>query len=247
MLVRLPGTYPAQGDTRLLTDTLVSRGLAVGRRVLDICTGGGALALAAGRAGASAVTAVDLSRRSVITARINSRLHRTPVTVHQGDLFAPVHGERFDLVLSNPPYVPAAGEVLPRHRSARSWDAGRDGRAILDRICAGVPDVLSEQGVLLLTHSVLSDEEATLERLQRAGLVAEVVARADEPFGPVMRRRAALLRSRGLLAPGQQSEGLVVIEARVRKPAAREESDLRTVSLTAPPRSSTGESGQDVA
>src|SRR4051812_21821111 len=149
MLLRLPGTYPAQGDTRLLADTLESRGLALGRRVLDVGTGGGALALAAVRAGASAVTAVDLSLRSVLTARLNSRLHRAKVEVRQGDLFAPVLGQRFDLVVANPPYVPAASEMLPRHRAARCWDAGHDGRAVLDRICEGVPDVLSEDGVLL--------------------------------------------------------------------------------------------------
>lgn len=218
MLLRLPGTYQAQGDTKLLADTLERRRLAVGRRVLDICTGGGALALAATKAGASAVTAVDLSRRSVLTARVNSRLHRAGVTVHQGDLFAPVTGERFDLVLANPPYVPAASDALPRHRNGRSWDGGLDGRAILDRICAGVSEVLTADGVLLLTHSTLADEQLTARRLQEAGLVAQVVARIDEPFGPVMRRRAAMLQSRGLLGPYQRHEELVVIEARA--PAA---------------------------
>lgn len=221
MLIRLPGTYPAQGDTRLLTETFVDRDLATGRRVLDICTGGGALALAAARAGASSVTAVDLSMRSVLTARLNSRLQRAPITVRHGDLFAPVDGERFDLVLCNPPYVPAEGDELPRHRAARSWDAGRDGRALLDRICDEVSDVLSGDGVLLLTHSVLSDETLTIQRLQRQGLLAEVVARAAEPFGPVMRGRAALLEERGLLAPGQDHETLVVIEARLAPGAAQ--------------------------
>ena len=214
MLMRLPGTYPAQGDTRLLADTLRRRRLAEGRRVLDIGTGGGALAVAAARAGAVSVTAVDVSLRSVLTARLNARLHRSRVTVRQGDLFAPVAGERFGLVLANPPYVPASSEALPRHRSGRSWDAGRDGRAVLDRICAGVSAVLADDGVLLLTHSVLSDEELTLRRLGEAGLVGEVVARAEEPFGPVMRRRAAMLEARGLVEPGQRHEELVVVEAR---------------------------------
>lgn len=214
MLMRLPGTYPAQGDTRLLADTMRDRHLAEGQEVLDIGTGSGALAVAAARSGASSVTAVDLSLRCVLTTRINARLHRAEVTVHRGDLFAPVAGRRFGLVLANPPYVPAASEALPRHGSGRSWDAGRDGRAVLDRLCAGVSEVLSEDGVLLLTHSVLSDEELTLRRLAEAGLAGEVVARADEPFGPVMRRRAAMLEARGLVQPGQRHEELVVVEAR---------------------------------
>nr|WP_196791349.1 HemK2/MTQ2 family protein methyltransferase [Motilibacter aurantiacus] len=225
-MLRLPGTYRAQGDTQLLAETLRRRDLAAGRRVLDVGTGGGALALAAARAGASDVTAVDLSLRSVLTARLNSRVNRTPITVRQGDLFAPVRGERFGLVLANPPYVPAASEQLPRHRRGRCWDAGRDGRAVLDRICAGVPDVLAEDGVLLLTHSVLADEQLTLDRLAAAGLTAAVVERALEPFGPVMRQRAAMLEARGLLEPGQESEELVVIEARRAAPAVLEV-DLR--------------------
>ena len=136
-----------------------------------------------------------------------------------GDLFAPVAGERFDLVTVNPPYVPAASDELPRHRAARSWDAGTDGRALLDRVCAGVSGVLAPGGVLLLTQSVLADEERTLVQLGAADLAAEVVERVEEPFGPVMRRRAETLRRRGLLSPGQRSEELVVIEARMRAAA----------------------------
>lgn len=214
MLLRLPGTYPAQGDTELLADTMRERGLAAGRDVLDVCTGGGALALAAAGADAASVTAVDLSFRSVLTARLNNRLHRRQITVLQGDLFAPVAGRRFGLVLANPPYVPASSDDLPRHRPGRSWDGGVDGRAIVDRICDEVPAVLAEDGIVLLTHSALTDEEQTVQRLQSSGLQARVVRRAHEPFGPVMRRRARLLQERGLLAPGQSHEELVVIEAR---------------------------------
>jgi len=213
-LLRLPGTYPAQGDTRLLVDTLHDLGLAPARRVLDVGTGGGALALAAAAAGAACVTAVDLSRRSVLTARLNSRLQRAHLDVRRGDLFAPVAGERFDLVLANPPYVPAATDDLPRYRTARCWDAGVDGRAVLDRICADVAGVLAEDGVLLLTQSVLAGEQLTLRRLREAGLEAEVVARRPEPFGPVMRRRADLLRERGLLSAQATDEELVVVLAR---------------------------------
>lgn len=212
-MLRLPGTYRAQGDTRLLADTVAHRGLASKQRVLDIGTGSGALALAAARAGARSVTAVDLSLRAVITTRLNARLHSVPVDVRRGDLFTPVRGQLFDLVVANPPYVPAASDRLPRHRPGRSWDGGRDGRALIDRICDGVADVLVPGGRLVLTHSTLADEQLTLERLRSKGFTAEVVARAPEPFGPVMRRRAAMLQERGLLQPGQVHEELVVVEA----------------------------------
>ncbi len=213
MLARLPGTYPAQDDTRLLAGMVARSGLARGRRVLDVATGGGALAIAAAKAGASSVTAVDLSARSVLTARLNSLLNGVRVDVRRGDLFAPVRGQRFDLVTANPPYVPAPDGVLPRHRIGRCWDAGPDGRAVLDRICAEAPRVLAPDGVLLVTHSAVSGEDETLTRLRAAGLEAAVVARATVPFGPVMRSRAALLTAQGLIEPGQLDEELVVVQA----------------------------------
>jgi release factor glutamine methyltransferase len=236
VLLRFPGTYPAQGDTHLLTSTLERLDLARGREVLDVCTGGGAVALAAARCGAAAVTAVDLSHRAVLTARANALLARARVEVRRGDLFAPVRGRRFGLVLANPPYVPAATDHLPRHTPGRSWDGGLDGRAVIDRICAGVSEVLAPGGHVLLTQSALADEELTLARLREHGLSAAVVARAPEPFGPVMRRREAMLRERGLLGPDQQHEELVVIEAAlpvVLSPAAGERAEAEGSSSAA--------------
>ena len=210
-LLRLPGTYPAQGDTSLLAGVVESSGLAGGRRVLDVCTGGGALALVAARAGARAVTAVDLSARSVATARLNAALHRRRIAVRRGDLFGPVAGQRVGLITANPPYVPAPDHVLPRHRIDRCWDAGPDGRALLDRICAAAPGLLDEDGVVLVAHSVVADPAATVQRLSEGGLHAGVVARLEQPFGPVLTRRATLLEDRGLIAVGQRCEEVVVV------------------------------------
>ncbi|MHA6625615.1 HemK2/MTQ2 family protein methyltransferase [Pseudonocardia sichuanensis] len=213
MLLRPPGVYRAEGDTELLTEVMGRGGYATGRDVLDVGTGTGALALAAARAGAATVTAVDLSLRSVAATWLNSKLHRVPVTVHRGDVFGPVADRRFGLVVANPPYVPAETGRLPRHRKARCWDAGPDGRALLDRVCAGVPGVLAPDGEVLLVHSAVCDTDLTLDALDRAGLVPQVLAKATVPFGPVMRARAALLEARGLIGPGQREEELVVVGA----------------------------------
>lgn len=215
MLLRAPGVYRAAGDTEILAEEMRRGGFALDRQVLDIGTGSGALALAAVRAGAASVTAVDLSLRSAITAWLNARVHGAAVSVRCGDLFAPVAGHRFDLVVANPPYVPAATAVLPRHRKARCWDAGRDGRALLDRICAGVTDVLAPDGDVLLVHSTLCDTDLTLDAFTRAGLRARVLTRTTVPFGPVMRARAPMLESCGLIRTGQRFEELVVVGARV--------------------------------
>lgn len=214
MLLCPPGVYRAQSDTELLIEVTRDGGIARGRDVLDVGTGSGALALAAARSGAADVTAVDLSLRSVLATRLNSRLHGARVTVHRGDLFEPVAGRRFGLVMANPPYVPAASARLPRHAIGRCWDAGPDGRALLDRICAGVPHVLAPGGDVLLVHSAVCDADLTLAALDRAGLVPRIITTATVPFGPVMRARAGMLESRGLIRPGQRDEDLVVVGAR---------------------------------
>lgn len=214
LLVRPPGVYRADSDTALLIDVMTAGGYAAGRRVLDIGTGTGALALAASRAGAASVTAVDLSLRSIAATWINCRIHRVRCTLHHGDLFRPVAGQRFDLILANPPYVPAATNALSRHAISRCWDGGVDGRAVLDRLCAGAAGLLAPEGTMLVVHSAVCDDTATLRRFTDAGLRADVLARSTIPFGPVMRLRAAMLEARGLIEPGQCDEDLVVIAAR---------------------------------
>lgn len=210
LLIRPPGVYAAQGDTFLLISRLQREELGPGRRVLDVGTGSGAVAVAAARHGAS-VTAVDVSRRAVATAWVNGMLHGHRIAVRRGDLLDPVRGETFDLVLSNPPYVPAARPFPPLHGIARTRDAGLNGRALIDRICSEARGVLRPGGVVLLVQSALSGVDATCARLREAGLSSEVVARTRQPFGPVMRARAGWFEERRLIGRGQREEELVVI------------------------------------
>ncbi|MBL1084424.1 methyltransferase [Streptomyces actinomycinicus] len=204
--------YAPQDDTQLLAEALREEALRPGTRVLDVGTGSGALALDAARRGAE-VTAVDVSRRAVWTARLNAWLARLPVRIRRGDLFAPARGGTYDVIVANPPYVPSPGAGRgPRGRS-RAWDAGLDGRLLLDRICRDAPALLAPSGVLLIVHSALSDPGRTLELLRGAGLKAAVVRRRWIAFGPVLRSREDWLRRRGLLAPAEDKEELVVIRA----------------------------------
>ncbi|MFC8124168.1 HemK2/MTQ2 family protein methyltransferase [Streptomyces sp. NPDC057302] len=210
-LLTLPGVYAPQDDTGLLARALCREDIGPGMDVLDIGTGSGALAVHAARLGAR-VTAVDIAWRAVLTARLNALAARQRVTVVRGDLTSAVPGRSYDFVASNPPYVPSPSVRLPRRGAARAWDAGHDGRAVVDRICDAAPRALRPGGVLLMVHSALCGTDDTLRRLAKAGLETSVADRALIPFGPVLRSRRAFLRRQGLLGD-EDMEELVVIRA----------------------------------
>jgi release factor glutamine methyltransferase len=156
---------------------------------------------------------VDVSRRAALTTHLNARRNGVRVQARRGDLFSAVRGRRFDLITANPPYLPSAEDRLPARGAERAWEAGVDGRAVLDRICEEGPGHLSPGGRMLLVQSSVCGVEETLSRLRQAGLEAEVVERQTGPLGPLLRERAGLLEQRGLLAPGTREEEVVVIRA----------------------------------
>jgi len=131
----LDGELFAGEDGSLIGDPLALE------RVLDLCTGSGCLAvLAAMRFPNAAVDAVDVSADALAVAARNVAEHglKERITLHEGDLFGPLGDARYDLIVSNPPYVDAPGmAALPpecRHEPAIALDGGRDGIAVVRRI-----------------------------------------------------------------------------------------------------------------
>ena len=124
--------------------------------VLDLCTGSGCLAILAARHFPNAaIDAVDISRDALAVAARNVADYGLGgrVTLHRGDLFAPLGGTRYDLIICNPPYVDAEGMAgLPaecRAEPALALDGGADGLDVVRRILTGAKTHLAPQGGLL--------------------------------------------------------------------------------------------------
>lgn len=124
--------------------------------VLDLCTGSGCLAiLAAGVFPNAAIDATDLSSDALEVAKINLKDHELVgrISLHQGDLFAPVSARKFDLIITNPPYVAEAEvAVFPReyaHEPVMAHVSGKDGMDLTRRILAEAPKHLNKGGGLL--------------------------------------------------------------------------------------------------
>lgn len=206
------GVYAPQSDSRLLCGELTAGELAEGRRVLDICTGSGILAIEAARRGAREVLAFDLAPAAVACASRNADRAGAPVDVRLGDLGEARRAGPYDLVLANPPYVPS-DSPLDGTGPNRAWDAGADGRVVLDELCTLALTLLAPGGTMLLVQSEFSAPTRTLTMLTGAGLVARPVATRIVDFGPVMTDYAGRLEAAGLLEPGRRTEELVVIRA----------------------------------
>lgn len=222
-LLPLPGVFQPPSDAWMLIRYVRREQLAAGARVLDLCTGSGVLAIAAAHQGATRVTAVDISRRAVVAVRLNARLNGVSVETRRGDLFEALAGRRFDLIVSNPPYLPGEEAELPRRGLARAWEGGRLGRAFIERIAKRAAEHLTESGTLLLVYSSVCGEDQTLQLLRAGGLAPAVVVRERGPLGPLLRARAHWLRRQGLLLKDGQEEILVVRASRARVPAAAAE------------------------
>jgi release factor glutamine methyltransferase len=207
-LITLPGVFQPRSDSWFLARVLAQH-IRPGASVLDLCTGSGVLAIAAGMAGASEVVAVDVSRRAAATAWFNGRLNGVRVAPRVGNLFDAVGDRRFDVIASNPPYVPSIEDKLPVTGPARHWEGGPRGRVILDEICRAVGDHLAPGGTFLAVHSNVNGIEESLRRLREAGLEADVAARWRSPLGPLMAERAEWLRREGML-DGAEEEIVVV-------------------------------------
>lgn len=193
-------------------------GLIPGRRVLDLCTGSGFVAIAAAEMGCASVTAFDICPHAVHSTRGNATVAGVQIDVREGSWIAALRCTPFEVVVANPPYVPTppGGEIDVLSTGlgpSWAWNAGPDGRLVLDPLCESTADLLCDGGSLVLVQSGLAGVQRSLDSLRSTGLDAEVVASEWIPFGPVLSGRAGWLEEIGLVRRGCREEELVVIRA----------------------------------
>jgi release factor glutamine methyltransferase len=140
-------------------------------RVLDLGTGSGICALAAARRSAR-VSAVDINPAAVRCLKANALVNdlQSNVDAHQGDLFAPMHGQRFDLVFFNPPFLLG----FPRDPRDAAWR----GVGLAEAFAAGLKEHLRPSGAALLLLSSWGDAcPLFVDELARRGFMQTIVAR----------------------------------------------------------------------
>ena len=178
-------------DARVLvprpeTELLVEAALAAlpeGGRALDLCTGTGCVAVSLALAGKGArVVATDLSEEALALARENAAALGASIDLAAGDLFAAVPAaEPFDVVVSNPPYIPT-GELATLQREVKreprlALDGGPDGLAVLRRLAEGAPARLGRDGTLCV--EMHESHAESLPAICRAAGFSRVEVRLD--------------------------------------------------------------------
>ncbi len=179
-----PATLIPRADTERLVELALER-LAPDRilQIVDLGTGSGAIALAiASERPQAQVLATDASEAALAVARANAQAHGLAnVAFACGDWLAPLHGRRFDLIASNPPYIAAGDAHLRlgdlRFEPASALASGPGGLDDIERIVAQAPAHLLPGGWLLLEHGF--DQGAAVRALLAAAGLAEVDTARD--------------------------------------------------------------------
>jgi release factor glutamine methyltransferase len=170
-------TLVPRPDTETLVDwalELLKTAALAQPDVVDLGTGSGAIALAIKHRHPTAnVDALDLSAQALLTAKSNAQRLGLDIRFHQGDWWAPLKGRRFDLIVSNPPYIAAGDPHLAalRHEPLQALTPGGDGLSALQTLVEGAPAHLRPGGWLLLEHG-FDQADAVAQALHAAGFGA---------------------------------------------------------------------------
>ena len=151
----------------------------IGKKVLDMGTGTGILAITAAKAGAM-VTAVDCNKAVLKVAKANAKKEKVKIKFIHSDLFSKVIGE-FDLILCNPPYLPE-DEIDELIGPSEMYSGGETGRQFIARFVKAAPKQLKKNGKLIIVFSTLTGEKEVLELLKQNGFETKILARQKIPW-----------------------------------------------------------------
>ena len=189
---RVPdGVQPPKAGSLFFCRHLAAR---PGERVLELGAGLGLGAVLLARQGA-AVVATDVVPAAVEAVRLNALLNGVTVDARLGDCYAPVAGERFDLVCTNPPQMPTPPGRGRDDAAAAADNGGADGWALLDRVIAGARGHLRPGGRLVFTIFAFLGRKSACARLEAAGLVPSILAGETQPFPRIGYERLEHIRA----------------------------------------------------
>jgi release factor glutamine methyltransferase len=191
-LFRVPdGVQPPKAGSLFFCRNLSVR---PGERLLEIGAGLGLAAVLAARAGAT-VTATDVVPAAVEAIRMNAALNGVAIDARLGDGWAPVGGQRFDVVCTNPPQMPTPPGRDRDDAEAAADNGGPDGWALLDRVIAGAPSHLESRGRLVFSIFAFLGLKTAHEKLEAVGLVPRLVARESQSFPRIGYERLEHIRT----------------------------------------------------
>jgi release factor glutamine methyltransferase len=157
-------------ETELLVDEVVkyirNKTECYRGRILDLCTGSGAIAIALKKqlGDYAGVTATDISQKALVTAARNAAYNKANIEFLQGDLFEPLKGRDFQVIVCNPPYIPTA-DIASLQTEVKDFepltalDGGVDGLDYYRRIAAEFNDYLAENGIMFFECGMGQSQE----------------------------------------------------------------------------------------
>jgi len=146
---------PRPETEQLVEEALKYLGNGSGKKVLDLCCGSGAIALAVAKNTESEITASDISKDAIAVASANALALNLKVKFAVGDLFTAVAGEKFDVVISNPPYI-KHGDIAKLEKKVKDFeptlalDGGEDGLNFYRLLAKNATEHLNEGGAMFM-------------------------------------------------------------------------------------------------
>ena len=141
-------------DTERLVEVALEK-VNIKSRVLDLCTGSGAIAISIAKSCACKVVASDISEEAIKIAKQNAEKNGVKIRFKKSDLFSNLGREKFDIIISNPPYIPSSDidgleDEVKNHDPLIALDGGETGLDFYDRIIKDAPQKLSKNGMIFL-------------------------------------------------------------------------------------------------